>query len=194
MARTPETLVTAETVASVSAPEATAAQEATRRTFQAYLAGSLSAFVSVVLGLPIVGYLAAPLASIVRARWVSLGRADAFEPGAPKLVSLSLESKDGWRQITESRAVWVLAAAGRQFSAFNGRCTHLGCAYSWKTDGEYAGKFFCPCHDGVYDAKGAVLAGPPPRPLDQLEVKVDGGELLVLYQDYRLGTPQKEGV
>jgi menaquinol-cytochrome c reductase iron-sulfur subunit len=177
-----------------ASPEEDAPQEVIRRTFHGYVAGAISSFVVVVLGLPIVGYLAAPLAAGAKAAWVSLGRADAFKPGEPTLVSLTVARQDGWRQVTEARTAWVTAQGNNQFVAYNGRCTHLGCAYSWRTEGEHAKRFFCPCHEGEYDLSGTVVAGPPPRPLDRLEVKVDSGEVLALYQDFRLGVPEREPV
>lgn len=169
-----------------------ALSEATRRTFLTYTAGAASSFIGLVLGLPILGYLAAPLAARVKASWMSLGKADTFKPGEPKLVALSVTRQDGWREVTEARTAWVVAQGSNKFLAFNGRCTHLGCAYSWRTEGEHAKRFFCPCHDGAYDANGTVVAGPPPRSLDRLEVKVDGSDLMVLYQDFRLGVPVQE--
>jgi quinol---cytochrome c reductase iron-sulfur subunit, bacillus type len=171
-----------------------AARQVDRRTFLNYVAGSISAFLGIVLGLPIVGYLAAPLAQRQTAFWLSLGKVDAFTSGQPKAVPVSISRRDGWRRITEERTCWVLASEGGQFVAYNGRCTHLGCAYSWKTDGPNAGRFFCPCHDGVFGPDGTVVAGPPPRELDRFDVRVEGGELLVLYQDYRLGVEQKQAV
>ena len=36
-----------------------------------------------------------------------------------------------------------------------------------------------PVHYGVFDAQGTVLSGPPPRPLDRYEVKVEGDKLYV---------------
>jgi menaquinol-cytochrome c reductase iron-sulfur subunit len=163
-----------------------------RRALLGYMGGALTAFMATVAGLPILGYLAAPLARKDLANWLSLGKVDAFVPGEPKLVAVSGSRQDGWRRLTEARTVWVTAEEDGQFTVLNGRCTHLGCAYSWRTDGEYAGKFFCPCHDGVYDKQGTVLGGPPPRPLDRLEARVDGDELVVLHQDFRLGVPDKE--
>ena len=35
----------------------------------------------------------------------------------------------------------------------------------------------CPCHNGVFDPQGRVLGGPPPRPLDRYEYKVENGVL-----------------
>jgi Rieske Fe-S protein len=38
---------------------------------------------------------------------------------------------------------------------------------------------WCACHNGVYDLKGAVVSGPPPRPLEQFAVHVRGQEIVV---------------
>lgn len=62
--------------------------------------------------------------------------------------------------------------------AFSAVCTHLGCIVSqWVADKKAA---LCPCHGGIYDlARGArVIAGPPPRPVPQLPLKVEEGVLV----------------
>jgi len=60
--------------------------------------------------------------------------------------------------------------------AFSRRCTDLGCLVSWNKDRE---QFVCPCHQGVFDKAGLNIAGPPPRPLDRLEILKRGGQLYV---------------
>jgi len=79
-------------------------------------------------------------------------------------------------------------------TVFNGRCTHLGCAYSWRTAGSQGEQFVCPCHDGVFALDGTVAGGPPPRPLDTLPVQVDDGTVVITYQDFHLGIPEKTPV
>jgi cytochrome b6-f complex iron-sulfur subunit len=61
------------------------------------------------------------------------------------------------------------------FVAYSAICTHQGCTVAYK-----GGKLACPCHGSVYDpANGAeVLAGPAPRPLPEIPVKVEGGEVV----------------
>ncbi len=56
------------------------------------------------------------------------------------------------------------------------RCTHLGCTVPWRED---EGRFHCPCHGGIYNKKGEVLAGPPPRPLDLFSAEVVDGKVVV---------------
>lgn len=166
--------------------------EVTRRTFLAYLSGALSAFIGIVAGVPILGYLAAPLATRPEALRVNLGKVEAFKEGEPRLMTFTVTRRDGWVEVREARTCWVVPEPGGKFLVFNGRCTHLGCGYSWRTSGEHRDKFFCPCHDGLYDRQGSVIGGPPPRPLDRLEATVEGDELVVIFQDFRPGVPHKE--
>ena len=59
--------------------------------------------------------------------------------------------------------------------AYSGVCTHQGCPVSmWSTDFESP---FCSCHGSVFDPKNAaeVLAGPAPRPLPALPLKIENG-------------------
>ena len=56
------------------------------------------------------------------------------------------------------------------------RCTHLGCTVPWRADED---QFHCPCHGGLYNKKGEVLGGPPPRPLDLFPVEIVNGEIVV---------------
>ena len=61
------------------------------------------------------------------------------------------------------------------FVAYSAVCTHQGCTVAYKN-----GQLACPCHGSVYDpAKGAkVVAGPAPKPLPEIPVKVEGGEVV----------------
>jgi len=81
--------------------------------------------------------------------------------------------------------VWVLLDDANALTVYNGRCTHLGCLVSYASGST---TFVCPCHGGVYAlADGRVLAGPPPRPLDQLPHRIANGQLQTQYTDYLAG-------
>lgn len=55
-------------------------------------------------------------------------------------------------------------------------CTHSGCEVRWNDDQR---KYFCPCHEGVYDANGRPIKGPPPKSLKEYPVRVSGTNLIL---------------
>jgi nitrite reductase/ring-hydroxylating ferredoxin subunit len=61
------------------------------------------------------------------------------------------------------------------FVAYSAVCTHQACKVAYKD-----GKLACPCHGSVFDpANGAsVVAGPAQRPLPEIPVKAEGGEVV----------------
>lgn len=74
-------------------------------------------------------------------------------------------------------ATAALSAEG--IVAYAGTCTHTGCGVTdWNAQSRH---FICPCHSSEFDpAKGAVrVAGPAPRPLPALPLKIEDGKLLV---------------
>ncbi len=170
--------------------QADGAIETSRRGLLAQIIGACVAFLTAVLGIPAVGASIGPALKRDEAAWLPLGGSDSFQEGVPKPVNITVTRRDGWIEITEVKGVWVVQQAGGQFVVYNGRCTHLGCAYSWQAS---QNQFACPCHAGVFGLDGKVLAGPPPRPLDTLPVRVDSSALQVQYQDFRLGTSGKTG-
>jgi Rieske Fe-S protein len=72
-------------------------------------------------------------------------------------------------------AILVRALDGRYF-AYGQKCSHLSCPVYFERE---HGRFECPCHEGAFALdSGQVLYGPPPRPLDVVELEVrDDGEV-----------------
>lgn len=48
---------------------------------------------------------------------------------------------------------------------------------SWHADREM---FISPCHNGLFIFDGEVLGGPPPRPLDQFQTRIESGQIKIL--------------
>ena len=71
---------------------------------------------------------------------------------------------------------FLLVRRGENVRAFSTTCTHLGCQVHWKPEDK---TFFCPCHDGVFDADGNPVSGPPPTPLAQNPVEIRGSSIFV---------------
>lgn len=62
-----------------------------------------------------------------------------------------------------------------EYAAFKRRCTHLSCPVNYESDKD---RLYCPCHNGAFSAQdGAVLQGPPPHPLPQIELEIRGSEI-----------------
>jgi Rieske Fe-S protein len=67
--------------------------------------------------------------------------------------------------------------------AFSQLCTHLSCPVIPKVD---EGVFACPCHEGYFDIRtGKNIAGPPPRPLPRILLRVEGHDV------YAIGVEQR---
>jgi Rieske Fe-S protein len=162
--------------------------ETGRRTFLAQVIAACAAFLAALLGIPAIGAAIGPALKHEENEWLALGSPSSFPVGVPKAVNVTVANRDGWIETTTVKGVWVVRQADDSFVVYNGRCTHLGCAYNWQTEQQ---QFACPCHAGVFGIDGNVLAGPPPRPLDMLPTRIEDGELQTQLQDYRLGVSAK---
>lgn len=108
--------------------------------------------------------------------WIRLGSVSKVEMGTPTLFKVKIEEQTGWIVNEEEISVYVLTEDNREYVAMSNICTHLGCRVRWIADED---SFFCPCHNGIFDKQGLVLAGPPPEPLYRYEVNVDGDQLFI---------------
>ncbi len=162
-----------------------------RRDFFRLAIAAIGAFIGSVLGIPTIGYLLSPALKRTTPEWTQLGPLSDFPVGKPRQVPFTRFKRDGWIERPENLSVWVWRKSETEVVVYNGHCTHLGCAYNWMTEGKHQGHFFSPCHDGVFALDGVVISGPPPRPLDMLETKIENGIVSIIYQDFRLGIPEK---
>lgn len=76
------------------------------------------------------------------------------------------------------KPVYIIQPYADDFRALSAVCTHLGCIVQWGAEG-HQGHFYCVCHDGIFDAFGNVIGGPPPKPLPSYEVKIADDKILV---------------
>jgi Rieske Fe-S protein len=155
----------------------------TRRRFLARSSAALAAAIAggfAALGLP---PLVAPAFRTEEGGWSPIGKLGVPAPGGPDLetpgtvvaTSFTRVVKDGYLPPRpQETMVFVANRGGSRFTVFDGRCTHLGCPVSWD---EMTREFYCPCHGAVFVAGGNVVDGPPPRPLDRYEWRVQDGVL-----------------
>ncbi len=61
-----------------------------------------------------------------------------------------------------------------QLLAYDAVCSHLGCIVRWNNERT---AIECPCHGGVFDIEGKVIAGPPPTAIVRISLKIDGDRI-----------------
>ncbi|HUU35300.1 MAG TPA: Rieske 2Fe-2S domain-containing protein [Vicinamibacterales bacterium] len=110
-----------------------------------------------------------------RASWLRATPVAELATDGPTPITLRLIRQDGYRQVVERRVVYV-RRDGDAVRVLDSTCTHLGCRTRYDAE---AGQFQCPCHGGAYDMEGAVVAGPPPAPLQRIEARVEDGHVVV---------------
>jgi cytochrome b6-f complex iron-sulfur subunit len=135
-----------------------------KRDFLKYvLGGSLIAWIGAVV-YPLFAYLKPPKQAEVEVSSVKVGKLSAIEKDSGTVVRFG------------SKPVIVLRTATGEMRAFSATCTHLDCTVQYRKD---MGVIWCACHNGRYDLNGRNIAGPPPRPLDEFRVVVQGDEVSV---------------
>jgi cytochrome b6-f complex iron-sulfur subunit len=89
--------------------------------------------------------------------------------------SLQLNAALNFHYPGENDSAILIRTETGEFRAYSQQCTHLACPVYYQRQQK---RLECPCHEGAFDAAtGNVLYGPPPRPLDVIEVEMRNGEL-----------------
>lgn len=157
-------------------PEREVLEIATRRRFLTVLCLGLGTFAAGLVGIPIIGFLVAPLVEKVPRFWRPVGPVEQFKLGTTVEVTFVDSSPLPWAGVAARTAAWLRRNGDEDFIAFSVDCTHLGCPVRWLADAEL---FLCPCHGGVYYQDGKVASGPPPKPLPRYPVRVRDGQVEV---------------
>jgi cytochrome b6-f complex iron-sulfur subunit len=140
-----------------------------RRRFLYYLLGfSVVATAAGVLT-PIVGYIWPPnKAATGEGGQVEVGKTTDYPVGTGQVVPVN------------DKPVIVVNSTQGGLKAYSAICTHLGCIVGWDQPRQF---ILCPCHDGRFNpVNGAVISGPPPAPLPEMPVTVEGDTIYVTSQ------------
>ena len=76
--------------------------------------------------------------------------------------------------------------SAEDFVALSSTCPHLGCQVRWEPQND---RFFCPCHNGIFDPSGVATGGPPGEAgqrLAEYPLKVEAGLLHIAVPMERL--------
>ena len=104
--------------------------------------------------------------------WLYIADLASFAPGESLLYT------------APSGATVTGAGKGRggeatDFVALSSVCPHLGCQVHWEPQNN---RFFCPCHNGVFDPSGVATEGPPAeagQSLLEYPLKIQAGLLYI---------------
>jgi len=128
-----------------------------------FLGGSLVGAIASLL-YPVIRYLIPPQQSATDVKSIAAAKNGELAPNTSKLFKFG-----------STPGILVNTMEG-ELRAFVAICTHLTCTVVYEADSEI---LFCPCHNGRFDTNGNVISGPPPAPLEALDVKIVGEDIIV---------------
>ena len=79
------------------------------------------------------------------------------------------------------------------FIALSSTCPHLGCQVRWESQNN---RFYCPCHNGVFDPTGVATGGPPAeagQSLSRYPLQVTNGLLHISVPQPQFADNQMKG-
>lgn len=104
--------------------------------------------------------------------WVFVSELDALDEGDSRLFRTP-----GGETVNVTRR--ARRGDAGDFIALSSVCPHLGCQVHWESRNE---RYFCPCHNGIFDPEGRGIGGPPGdagQSLSSYRLRVDRGMLFM---------------
>jgi Rieske Fe-S protein len=123
------------------------------------LAASLASFFY-----PVARFLNPPMVAEASVNEVAAGKVQDLKPNSGKIVKFG------------NKPALLVRVNDTEWKAFSAVCTHLNCTVQYQ---EGRREIWCACHNGTYDLNGRVASGPPPKPLEELAVKLRGDEVVI---------------
>jgi cytochrome b6-f complex iron-sulfur subunit len=139
-------------------------QDPKRRSLLNWLVGLWGGGVLGSIFYPVARYLTPPDIPEAAAPSVTAGSARALAANTGRIVPFG------------SRPAIVIRTPEGDVRAFSASCTHLDCTVQYRPDLQ---RIWCACHNGQYDLNGRNVAGPPPRPLEAYDVKLNDDEIVI---------------
>lgn len=140
-----------------------AESESKRSFLKILLSGSLVALAGAII-YPLLSYLKPPPQGEVEVSSVKAGKLSEIPRDSGAIVKFG------------SKPVILVRTAEGDLRAFAATCTHLACTVQYRKD---MSLIWCACHNGKYDLNGRNVSGPPPRPLDEYRVVIQGDEVVI---------------
>ena len=124
--------------------------------------GGIGGIMSIIY--PVFEYLIPPKSTEPKVNAVKAGLDTDFPTNSSKIIKFGRQP------------VILIKTVDNKYKALSASCTHLDCIVQYKTDTK---QIWCACHNGIYDLNGRNISGPPPRPLEEYEVKVVKNEIVI---------------
>jgi len=165
-------------------PEEVDVADVSRRDFIKVTTTIVGGVVAAGLGVPAIIYQLDPAFKAGASEgWVPVGKVADMKIGTPYPFYFTRVQVNGWERTSTGHGGFALlqSADPNDILVLNSRCTHLACTVNWDPEAQ---EYICPCHDAVFSKDGAVVSGPPPRPLDRYsEFRVTDGELEIFFKE-----------
>jgi menaquinol-cytochrome c reductase iron-sulfur subunit len=149
-------------------------QKIDRRKFLVRLSLLAGAVPAAVFCVPVFSALLGPLLQRQKQEWRKVADLSDLAVGETKLITFVNADPLPWAGVTAKSAAWLRRESESKLVAFSAHCSHLGCPVRWEQNAQL---FMCPCHGGVYYKDGSVAAGPPPKGLTQIEVRINKADV-----------------
>jgi menaquinol-cytochrome c reductase iron-sulfur subunit len=164
-------------------PGAFEGETVTRRRFMTGSAHTAGGIAAAAFALPALGFAVGPIFKKTPHTWQTVGVATDFSEDnyVPVTVTLTPGIGEAGKSTAYVRKFNPKIDTDpydrdTPYIAISSRCAHLGCPVRWVDAAE---RFICPCHGGVYDLLGKRVGGPPPRPLDRFDTRVEGENIQI---------------
>ena len=163
-------------------PGAYEGETVTRRRFMELNALTVGGIASAAFGLPTLGFALGPMFEDSTADdFQDVGPEADFNPQTyvSKVITIQNEVGEAGKTTVYLRKANQKLDTDKfrqPYIALSNRCMHVGCPVRYVAASQ---RFICPCHGGVYSFDGKVTGGPPVRPLDRFQTRVEGGRVLV---------------
>lgn len=135
-----------------------------RRSFLNWFLGTSLGAMCASIFYPVIRYIAPPEVPEAQTARALAGREGDLKPNEGRIFRFG------------NQPALLVRMEDGSYRAFSATCTHLNCTVQFRGDLK---QIWCACHNGFYDLRGEVVAGPPPRPLEPFEVNVSNGEIVV---------------
>ena len=136
----------------------------TRRDFLNLVKKVIAASGLTALLAPFIAFFYPPSLEETPSEPVWVGTLDSIPPG-------------GSLTIPFGRYPALVINTGEGLRAYSAVCTHFACICKWDSEKQI---IFCPCHEGYFEPLGGeVISGPPPQPLERINLTVDNEEIFI---------------